>query len=83
MRSRWSDEDAAAFIDPEDTLHVEGSGSITIVDTASLGYTSMASIKPGAPVCVTEIRLHVLTAAATYNLHTRKPTPPPAGRDEE
>ena len=78
------DEDTAAFIDPHDTLHVEGgAGAITIVDTGSLGYTSMATIKPGAPVCVTEIRLHVLTAGASYNLHTRKPTPPPAGRDEE
>jgi cyanophycinase len=77
------DEDTAAFIDPEDTLHVEGAGAITIVDTGSLGYTSMASLKAGAPVCVTEVRLHVLTAGASYDLHTRKPTPPPPGRAEE
>ena len=75
------DEDTAAFIDPHDTLHVEGAGAITIVDAGSLTYSSMASAKVGAPVCVTDVRLHVLTAGASYNLHTRTPTPPQEGAE--
>ncbi len=73
------DEDTAAFIDPDDTMHVHGNGAITIVDAASLTYSSMATAKSGAPVCVTGVKLHVLTAGATYDLHARKPTPPPEG----
>ena len=76
------DEDTAAFIDPEDTLHVHGAGAITVVDAGSLTYSSMANIKSGAPVCVTEIRLHVLTAGASYNLPTRTPTPPPPSGED-
>jgi cyanophycinase len=70
------DEDTAAFIDPGDTLHVVGAGAITIADAGSLGYSSMASAKAGAPVCMTDVKLHILTAGATFNLHTRRPTPP-------
>jgi cyanophycinase len=71
------DEDTAAFIDPDDTLHVTGAGAITIVDAGSLGYSSMASAKAGAPVCVTDVKIHILTSGASFNLHTRRPKPPP------
>ena len=74
------DEDTAAFIDGGDVIHVAGAGAITIVDCGSLGYSSMAYAKPGAPVCVTDVKLHVLTAGARYDLHTRRPTPPAEGR---
>jgi cyanophycinase len=74
------DEDTAAFIDPHDTIHVAGAGAITVVDCGSLGYSSMASAKPGAAVCVTDVKLHVLTAGARYDLHTRRPSPPPEER---
>ena len=71
------DEDTAAFIDPEDRIEVVGGGAITIVDAANLGYSSMASAESGDPLCVTDVCLHILTAGARYDLHTRKPTPPP------
>jgi len=74
------DEDTAAFIDGHDIIHVAGGGAITVVDCGSLGYSSMAYAKPGAPVCVTDVKLHVLTAGARYDLHLRRPTPPQEGR---
>jgi cyanophycinase len=74
------DEDTAAFIDPGDVIEVHGAGAITIVDAGSLSYSSMAIARQGAPVCVTDVRLHVLTAGARYHLRTRTPTPPPEGR---
>lgn len=75
------DEDTAAFIDPEDTIHVLGTGGVTIVDTSKLTHTSVAQNKPGEPICITGIRLHVLTSGSKFNLHDRKATPAPRGAD--
>jgi cyanophycinase len=70
------DEDTAAFIDPDDVIQVAGAGSITIVDASSLGYSSIASARPGDPVCVTGVKLHILTAGASFDLTTREAVPP-------
>jgi len=65
------DEDTAAFIGPDETVEVEGSGGVTIVDAADLSYSSMDTVTEGQPVCMLGLRLHVLVAGATFNLHTR------------
>ncbi|HEX9793043.1 MAG TPA: cyanophycinase [Planctomycetota bacterium] len=65
------DEDTAAFIAPDQELEVVGSGAITIVDPSEIEYSSMDSARPHEPVCVIGVRLHVLTAGATYNIETR------------
>ena len=65
------DEDTAAFIAPDETIHVVGSGGVTIVDGAELSYSSMDIVSEGQPVCMLGLRLHVLVAGATFNLHTR------------
>jgi len=65
------DEDTAAFIGPDETVEVEGSGGVTIVDAADVSYSSMDSVVEGQPVCMLGLRLHVLVAGATFNLHTR------------
>ncbi len=64
------DEDTAAFIGPDETLEVEGSGGVTIVDGTEVSYSSIDSVGDGQPVCMLGLRLHVLTAGATFNLHT-------------
>jgi cyanophycinase len=65
------DEDTAAFIAPDNTVHVEGSGGITVVDASAVQFSSMAEIEEGQPVCLLGIKMHVLTRGATFNLHTR------------
>src|ERR1700730_3220674 len=65
------DEDTAAFIGPDDTLEVEGSGTITIVDGSDISYSSIDAVSDGQPVCMLGLRLHFLVAGATFNLHTR------------
>jgi cyanophycinase len=65
------DEDTAAFIAPDNTVHVEGSGGITVVDAAEVQFSSMDSVNEGRPVCLLGVKLHVLTQGATFNLHTR------------
>lgn len=76
------DEDTAAFIDPNDVIHVEGAGAITIVDVSRLEHSSMGHAKSGQALCLTGIQLHILTRSAAYNLHTRKAKPPAAPPDD-
>ena len=71
------DEDTAAFIDPHRRIEVVGTGAITIVDASSLGHSSIASADHGKPVCLTNIRVHVLTHGGAFDLETREATPAP------
>jgi cyanophycinase len=66
------DEDTAAFIAPDNTVHVQGSGGITVVDAAEVQFSSMDSVQEGRPVCLLGVKLHILTQGATFNLHTRR-----------
>ncbi len=66
------DEDTAAFIGPDNTLEVAGSGGVTIVDADELEFSSMDQVDEGQPVCLLGLKLHMLVAGATFNLHTRK-----------
>ena len=77
------DEDTAAFIGPDETVEVEGSGGVTIVDGADVSYSSMGEVAEGQPVCMLGLRLHVLVAGATFNLHTRVAEPGALVRSKE
>ncbi|WP_440223157.1 cyanophycinase [Dokdonella sp. MW10] len=66
------DEDTAAFIRPDNTLEVEGSGAVTVVDASELEFSSMDQVGEDEPVCLLGLRVHVLVAGATFNLHTRR-----------
>ncbi len=66
------DEDTAAFIGPDNTLEAAGSGSITVVDASGIEFSSMDTAVEGEPICMLGIAIHILTAGAKYNLHTRK-----------
>jgi cyanophycinase len=65
------DEDTAAFIGPDETVEVEGSGGVTVVDASDVTFSSMDSVSEGQPVCMLGLRLHILVAGATFNLHSR------------
>ena len=69
------DEDTAAFIGPDNTLEVEGSGAITVVDASQVQFTSMDQSGGSDAVCIIGLQLHILTAGATFNLHTREASP--------
>jgi cyanophycinase len=65
------DEDTAAFIGPDETVQVEGSGGVTILDGADVTYSSIDSVEEGQPVCMLGLKLHLLVAGTTFNLQTR------------
>lgn len=71
------DEDTAAFIDHQRKLTVVGTGAITIIDAAELTHSSIAETKAGRPVCMTNVRLHVLIDGGTFDLETRTATAGP------
>lgn len=75
------DEDTAAFIDPDDVIHVVGRGGITVVDPSGVEYSSMAAAlqHPQKAVCLIGVVLHALVAGATYDLRERKARPPGIG----
>lgn len=77
------DEDTAAFLGPDDVMHVDGAGAITLVDVAGLEHSSMAFAKPGQPICLTGIKLHILTKGARYNFVTREAVPPLPPPDDD
>ena len=69
------DEDTAAFIGPDETVEVAGSGGVTVVDASDVSYSSMDSVTEGEPVCMLGLKLHILVAGATFNMHTRVASP--------
>ena len=71
------DEDTAAFIGPDDMVHVRGTGALTLVDPSEVEYTSMDSSHQDDPVCIVGLKLHVLTHRCTFDLRSRRAHPPP------
>lgn len=66
------DEDTAAFIGPDETLEVCGTGAITVVDPSQMGETSIAEAKPGDAITMTGVIVHTLAEGSTFNLHSRQ-----------
>jgi cyanophycinase len=69
------DEDTAAFIAPDNTLEVRGSGAITVVDPSEVEFSSMDSVRPGHPVSIIGVRLHVLVDAGVFDLESKRAAP--------
>jgi cyanophycinase len=75
------DEDTAAFIDPDDALHVVGSGAVTVIDANGLEHSSMGSAEAGQAICMTGLRLHILPGGGMFDLRQRLAQPPPGTLD--
>jgi cyanophycinase len=69
------DEDTAAFIAPDESLDVVGTGAVTIVDPADVEFTSIVDAKPGDAITIVGARVHILGAGSSFNLHTRVAAP--------
>jgi cyanophycinase len=69
------DEDTAAFIGPDNVLKVEGSGAVTLVDAGGMNFSSMDEVEEGMPVCMLNLKLHILVKGATFDFHNRVASP--------
>jgi cyanophycinase len=65
------DEDTAAFVSPDETIEVEGTGGVTIVDGSQVSYSSIDKVADGQAVAMLGLRLHLLVAGTTFNLSTQ------------
>ena len=66
------DAATAAVIGPDNVLEVLGSGGVTIIDPAEMAESNVADVAPGAPIRITNLRLHALTGGARYDLDFRR-----------
>jgi cyanophycinase len=62
------DEDTAAFIGPDYTLQVVGSGGITIVDPSQLQHSAIHPDRRHAPVSMIGVHLDILVEGSLYDL---------------
>lgn len=48
---------------------------MTVIDASDASFSSIGEVSEGQPVCMLGLKLHILVAAATFNLHTRLAVP--------
>ena len=65
------DEDTAAFISPDGKMEVAGTGAITVVDPSDIEYSSMDSARRHDPICILDVRLHILIEGGSYDMKER------------
>ena len=66
------DPDTAAVIGPDNALEVIGAGGVTVIDPAEMAESNAAELTPGAPIRITNLRLHSLTGGTRYDLDFRR-----------
>jgi cyanophycinase len=61
------DEDTAAFISPDDVIHVEGTGAVTFVDPSDLDSSAILEAAPGMPIQLPGMKVHVIKSGCSYD----------------
>lgn len=72
------DEDTCAAIRGDGTFEVLGQGTITVIDTQLMNYTNYSQVQENQPICLHNLRLHVLSQGDRYNYQTRTVLPRPS-----
>ena len=60
------DEDTAAFIAPDDVIHVEGTGVVTFVDPTELNSEAILEAVPGMPLDLPGMQVHIIKPNTHY-----------------
>jgi cyanophycinase len=66
------DPATAAVISSDNVMEVIGSGGVTVIDPAEMADSNAADLTAGAPIRITNLRLHALTGGARYDLDFRR-----------
>ncbi|MEO8012414.1 MAG: cyanophycinase [Dokdonella sp.] len=61
-----------AVIGPDNVLDVIGAGGVTVIDPSEMADSNAADLEHGAPIRITNLRLHSLTGGARYDLDFRR-----------
>jgi cyanophycinase len=72
------DEDTCVAIRGDGTFEVLGQGTITVIDTQPMNYTNYSQVQDNEPICLHNLRLHVLSQGDRYNYQTRTVLPRPS-----
>lgn len=67
------DEDTAVVVQPDGSLSVLGSRTVTVVDGHHLEHSNATEATPRQPLVLFNVILHVLAAGCRYDLVSRKP----------
>lgn len=65
------DEDTCALFEGDGVLQVLGKGAVTILDPGEMNYTNQAEVGKTEPLCMGNLRLHVLSAGCRFDLRQR------------
>lgn len=66
------DEDTAAVINGTE-LAVVGGGSVTVIDGGGMTFTTLPYVEKGDGLTLHDVRVHVLSAGAKFDLANRRP----------
>jgi len=66
------DASTVVAIGPDNALEVFGTGGVTIIDPSEMADSNAAELEPGAPIRITNMRLHALTAGTRFDLDFRR-----------
>lgn len=70
------DENTAGFIDDKGRMEVVGRGTITVIDPGELSYSSMSHVRKAEAVTLINLKLHILSNGAFFDIENRQATPP-------
>jgi cyanophycinase len=70
-------EDTALIIKKGNQVEVRGSGMVTIIDGRDIGHTNIAFADAATPLCVENLRVHILCRGNRFLLSERKFLPGP------
>jgi cyanophycinase len=65
-------EDTAILIKKGREAEVYGSGMVTIIDPKNVRHTNIAYADEGTPICIQNLRVHILCKGNRFILDTRK-----------
>ena len=65
-------EDTALIIKKGNQAECRGSGMVTIIDGSKIRYTNISFTEEGAPLCVENLKVHILASGNGLNLEERK-----------
>jgi cyanophycinase len=70
------DEDTCAFFGENGIFKVIGKGSVTVVDPVQMIHTNQADIGASDPICLHNLKVHLLVHGDRYDIRYRRLLPP-------